>query len=63
MWKGLGLALTMPFQLAAAVFLGYWAGHFLDGGLGTAPWLGIGGMVAGVLAGFYFIYLMGLWLR
>jgi len=40
-------------QLAAGVMLGFWAGYRLDGRLGTAPWLMLGGAAGGLAAGFY----------
>jgi ATP synthase protein I len=38
--------------LVIATMLGYWGGRALDGWLGTAPWLGLAGLVLGVAAGF-----------
>jgi len=40
-------------QLAAGVLLGFGAGHWLDGRLGTSPWLMLAGAAAGLAAGFY----------
>ena len=42
------LAFTFPVSIAAGAFLGYW----LDGKLGTFPWLSIVGLLFGVAAGF-----------
>ncbi|HNW43352.1 MAG TPA: AtpZ/AtpI family protein [Elusimicrobiales bacterium] len=40
-------------ELAGGVLLGFSAGYWLDGRLGTAPWLMLGGATAGLAAGFY----------
>lgn len=40
-------------QLAAGVLLGFAAGYWLDGRLGTAPWLMLAGAAGGMAAGFY----------
>jgi F0F1-type ATP synthase assembly protein I len=40
-------------QLAAGVMLGFAAGYWLDGRLGTSPWLMLGGSAGGLAAGFY----------
>ena len=40
-------------QLTAGVLLGFWAGHWLDSRLGTAPWLMLAGAAGGLAAGFY----------
>jgi len=40
-------------QLAGGVLLGFAAGYWLDGRLGTAPWLMLGGAAGGLAAGFY----------
>ena len=42
-------------QLAAAVLLGFWGGWWLDGKLGTAPWLMLGGAAGGMALGFYLV--------
>lgn len=39
--------------LAAALVLGMLAGRWLDGRLGTAPWMTVGGITLGLITGFY----------
>ncbi len=62
-WNGLGLAAAMPFLLAAAVLLGYEAGHFFDRRFLTTPILGIIGLLTGIVAGFVVIFRMASWLK
>jgi F0F1-type ATP synthase assembly protein I len=50
--RQLGLLSTVGLTLVIATMLGYWGGRALDGWLGTAPWLGLAGLVFGVAAGF-----------
>lgn len=40
-WRHLGLILGTAFTFPAAVLLGYLAGWWLDGKLGTKPWLSL----------------------
>jgi ATP synthase protein I len=42
------LAFTFPVSIAAGAFIGYW----LDGKLGTFPWLSIVFLLFGIAAGF-----------
>jgi F0F1-type ATP synthase assembly protein I len=42
-------------ELAAGVGLGFWAGYWLDGRLGSGPWLMLLGAAAGLAAGFYLV--------
>ncbi|MGH7458037.1 MAG: AtpZ/AtpI family protein [Longimicrobiaceae bacterium] len=44
------------FQFAAAILLFLFAGRWLDSRLGTEPWLLIGGVFVGAVAGFYALY-------
>lgn len=39
-------------QFALSVFIGFGIGYYLDGFLGTSPWLTIIFLVLGVIAGF-----------
>ena len=48
----IGPFLTMGVQLALAVLVCGLVGRWLDGELGTAPWLMIGGLALGILGGF-----------
>lgn len=49
-FTGLGI------QLVASVLLGLYGGRWLDGKLGTAPWLLVAGAFLGAFAGFYGMY-------
>ncbi|MCM2267193.1 MAG: AtpZ/AtpI family protein [Elusimicrobiales bacterium] len=40
-------------ELAGAVLLGLWLGYWLDGRLGTRPWLTLAGALLGLVGGFY----------
>ena len=44
--------LSVGTVLVTCIVLGYLLGHWLDGKLGTDPWLGVTGVVLGSLAGF-----------
>jgi F0F1-type ATP synthase assembly protein I len=46
-----GPFLTLGIQLALAVVVFFFLGRWLDTLLGTAPWLMIGGLVAGITGG------------
>ncbi len=48
----LGVAFTSGFTLLAGLFVGYYGGRWLDGKLGTTPWLALVGMLLGIVAGF-----------
>lgn len=39
-------------ELALAIVVGYFGGRFLDGWLGTAPYLAYAGLILGIVAGF-----------
>jgi F0F1-type ATP synthase assembly protein I len=43
-------------QFAASIALFLFGGRWLDGRLGTAPWLMVAGVLLGGAAGFYSIY-------
>lgn len=46
------IALTSGFTLLAGLFIGYYGGRWLDGLLGTTPWLSLVGIILGIVAGF-----------
>lgn len=50
--------LTAGIELAVAVVAGYLLGRYLDGKLGTAPYLGFTGLILGILAGFRSLYVI-----
>lgn len=43
-------------QLALSVVLGWWLGSKLDAYLHTSPWLGLGGLLLGSIAGFVTLF-------
>ena len=43
------------FELAVSVLLGFAAGYWLDGKMGTSPWLMLAGATGGMAAGFYLV--------
>ena len=49
-------ALQFGFVVAAFVLGGVWAGNYLDGRFGTAPWLVVVGMFLGLLLSFGTLY-------
>ncbi len=51
-WKGLGTYGTIGLEFALSVFVGLFGGQWLDGKLGTEPWLTLAGLVFGSAAGF-----------
>lgn len=46
------LAFTSGLTLLAGFFVGYYGGRWLDGALGTTPWLTLVGTILGIVAGF-----------
>jgi F0F1-type ATP synthase assembly protein I len=49
-WKGMGSYGTVGIEVALSVLVGLIGGHWLDGKLGTGPWLTVVGVVYGVAA-------------
>ena len=47
MWRIAGTTGAVGIEIAAAITIGYFGGHYLDKKLGTDPWI----MYAGILAG------------
>lgn len=47
---------SVGFELATAVVVGYFGGRYLDGKLGTDPWLQVAGLLLGVFAGFWSLF-------
>lgn len=43
---------SLGFQVALAIFIGLFAGVYLDGRFQTAPWLTLAGLLLGIAAGF-----------
>jgi ATP synthase protein I len=48
-----GPAAGAGYTLVGAIIVLGGAGYLLDGWLGTAPWLLVGGLFAGIVVGFY----------
>lgn len=51
--KTLAGAGAVGIELVVATTIGFLGGHWLDGKLGTDPWLGLLGLLLGVAAGFW----------
>jgi ATP synthase protein I len=49
--RQLGLLTTIPMILAVAPLIGYYAGRWLDGRFGTAPWISMILLLIGLVAG------------
>ncbi|HIE12482.1 MAG TPA: AtpZ/AtpI family protein [Desulfotomaculum sp.] len=56
--KAFALASTIAVQFAVSVFIGALLGSFLDKRLGTDPWLMLGGLLMGIVAGMVGAYRM-----
>lgn len=54
--RALALMFDLGLRLAVPIVIGVAAGAFLDGSLGTAPWLLLIGILAGVGIAFYAMY-------
>ena len=50
--KELASLASVGIELAVATTLGFLGGRWLDGKLGTEPWLALVGLLLGVVAGF-----------
>jgi len=48
MWRIAGNTGAVGIEVAVAITIGYFGGHWLDGKLHTAPWLTYLGFVAGI---------------
>lgn len=59
-WQNIGTLGSLGFTLVGSTFLGLAFGYFLDGRLGTAPWLMIVFLLVGITAGFVNIFNRGL---
>lgn len=51
-WKALGELSAVGLTLVVATMLGLAGGYYLDGWLGTSPWLTLIGLLLGIAAGF-----------
>jgi F0F1-type ATP synthase assembly protein I len=48
MWRIAGTTGAVGIEIAAAIGIGYLGGHYLDHKLGTQPWIGYIGLLAGI---------------
>ena len=55
-WKKVAIYTQLAYTFPAAVFVPSFIGWFLDGRLGTAPWLLFIGFVVGLAAGFATVF-------
>jgi ATP synthase protein I len=55
-WKAVGRYGTVGIELVLSLVIGYAAGHWADGKLGTNGWLTVAGVVVGLYAGFRAIF-------
>ena len=51
-FRGVGIAAALSGQLVLSIVAGFFLGHWLDGVFRTTPWLTIGGVIVGIVAGF-----------
>jgi ATP synthase protein I len=47
-WKGMGSYGTLGLEIVLSIALGFFGGRWIDGKLGTEPWLSILGFIFGV---------------
>ncbi len=56
-WKAEGVSYsTVGLELAVSILIGLLGGWWLDGKLGTSPYLAISGLGCGLIAGFRFVW-------
>jgi ATP synthase protein I len=48
MWRIAGTTGAVGIEIAAAIAIGYLGGNYLDNKLGTHPWIGYIGLLAGI---------------
>jgi len=56
--KKVAYASSIGIVLVTSTFIGLGIGYFLDWQFGTTPWFTIGGLLLGIIAGFYNSYEM-----
>jgi ATP synthase protein I len=57
-YRLLATASSIGLSVVVAIFLGMGFGLWLDGRLGTRPWLMVAGLVLGIAAGFRNLYVL-----
>ncbi len=55
-WKAVGTYGSVGLEFALCVLLGLWVGQWVDGKLGTGPWVALSGLLLGVVAGYRSIW-------
>ena len=55
-WKQYGRYGSLGIELILSMAVGYYIGRWLDGKVGSAPWLAVIGFLVGVYAGFRQIF-------
>lgn len=48
MWRIAGTTGAVGIEIAASIGIGYLGGHYLDHKIGTDPWIGYIGLLAGI---------------
>lgn len=54
--RALGAVGNIGFTLAASVIVGLFLGHWIDQTLDIFPWASLGGIMLGLISGFWSIY-------
>ncbi len=54
--RAAGLLSYLGIIMVVSISLGYFIGTWLDGLLGTEPWLMVAGLLLGIASGFYGVY-------
>ncbi|MFM1651198.1 AtpZ/AtpI family protein [Brevibacillus sp. B_LB10_24] len=55
-WQAIGLVSVIGVDMAVCVIAGVWIGKYMDGLLGTKPWLLLAGLLIGLGVGVYSVY-------
>jgi ATP synthase protein I len=55
-WKGLAELTSIGMTMVLCTVIGLAGGYFGDRWLGTSPWLTLGGLVLGIVAGFVSLF-------
>lgn len=55
-WKAVGRHGTVGLEVVLSILVGYFGGAWLDGKLGTSPWLGFIGLAYGIAAAVRALY-------
>ena len=57
-WQAAMRLIGLGWFVGICIFGGVWGGLWLDGKLGTKPWLTIAGLMVGLVVAFYGVYRM-----